>query len=72
MEKQTLKFLSLRELSTFVKPLLVGYFINTNTFTITARFPDQQIKQSIYKFNARLIETNESIYGYDGEQWQNG
>ena len=65
MQKQTLVFTSIGELSSFVKPLHFGYLINTNNLTITARFDDPSIEQAIANFNAKLIETSDQVFCYD-------
>ena len=65
MPKQTLKFPCFGKLSAFVKPLSIGYLINTNTLTITAKFSEPLIQQAVASYEAELIETNERVYSYD-------
>ena len=65
MEKQTLRFPSFTQLSSFVKQLNCGYLINTNTLTITAKIPDLQVQQALHHYSASLVETNEKVFSYD-------
>ena len=65
MEKQTLRFPSFNQLSSFVKQLNGGYLINTNALTITAKLQASQVQLAVLQFNASLIETNEKVYSYD-------
>ena len=65
MKKQTLKFRSFPELSSFVKSLTTGYLINTNTLTVTAVFAEATIQIAMHRYYALLIETTERVYSYD-------
>jgi hypothetical protein len=65
MKKQTLKFRSFAELSSFVKSLSIGYLINTNTLTVTALFSESLIQLATLCHHATLIETTERVYSYD-------
>jgi hypothetical protein len=65
MKKLTLKFTSFPELSAFMKQMTGGYFINTNTLTITANFQSYQIEDATSQYGALLIETNDKVYSYD-------
>ena len=65
MEKRTLKFNCLIELATFSKSVSVGYLMNTNNFTLTGRFPDQEINRALMNHDATLIETTDKVYSYE-------
>ena len=64
MEKQTLKFDCLINLARFAKTLAAGYLMNTNKFTITGRFTDEEVRRGLTQFGAEIIETTEKIYMY--------
>jgi hypothetical protein len=65
MEKQTLKFSTLSELTGFSKSLKVGFLINTKNLTLTSKLSDLQINVALEMYNACRIETNEKVYSYD-------
>ena len=65
MNKLTLQFVSLSELTTFSKGLNTGYFINTNNLTLTAAIPAMQVGLALELYKATLIETTEKVYSYD-------
>jgi hypothetical protein len=65
MEKQTLRFPSFTQLSSFVKQLNCGYLINTNALTITAKLRDSDVQLALLQFSAALVMTNEKVYSYD-------
>ncbi|HEU4472312.1 MAG TPA: hypothetical protein VFR58_14565 [Flavisolibacter sp.] len=64
MEKQTLQFQCLFDMARFSKQLEAGYLMNTNRFTLTGHFKEEDIQLATTKFKAKLIETTEKIYGY--------
>ena len=65
MEKQTLKFSSLGDLTGFSKSLKGGFLINTKNLTLTSKFSDLQINVALDMYNACRIETTEKVYSYD-------
>lgn len=65
MEKRTLKFTSLIELAKFSKLVSVGYLMNTNNLTLTARFSDTDIALALNKHHAAIIETTDKVYSYE-------
>ena len=64
MGKQTLKFDCLINMARFAKTLFAGYLMNTNKFTITGRFTEEEIRRGQAQYGAELIETSEKIYTY--------
>lgn len=64
MEKRTLKFQCLIDMAMFSKLLASGYLMNTNNFTLTGKFSDEEIMMALEKFNAILIETSEKVFSY--------
>ena len=65
MEKQTLRFASLTDLSAFVRQVTYGYLINTNNLTVTAKLPEEQVQLALTLYNAAMIDTNEKVFSYD-------
>lgn len=65
MKKQTLQFLSLKELTLFSKTLNCGYLINTNNFTITGNLHELQINLAKELYYAEVIETTDKVFSYD-------
>jgi len=65
MEKRTLKFTCLIQMAKFSKTVSVGYLMNTNNFTITAKFNDSDIEQALHKFHAAIVETTDKVYSYE-------
>lgn len=65
MEKRTLKFSTLSNLTGFSKSLKGGFLINTKNLTLTAKLSELQINVAIELFNAAPIETNEKVFSYD-------
>lgn len=65
MQKQTLLFTQLSQLSTFAKTLTSSYLLNTSNLTITGRFEPLFINTALELFGARLIETTDKVYSYD-------
>ena len=64
MEKRTLKFDCLINLAMFSKNTTAGFLMNTNNFTLTGRFTDDDIAVAQARYNAKLIETTEKVYSY--------
>lgn len=65
MEKLTLKFSTLKDLTSFAKHLNCGYLINTKNLTLTGKVPELQVNVALDMHNAALIETNEKVFSYD-------
>lgn len=65
MEKRTLKFLSLEDLTGFAKTLPAGFLINTKNLTLTATISGLQLNIALEMHNALLIETTEKVFSYD-------
>jgi hypothetical protein len=65
MEKRTLQFISLIDMAKFSKLVSVGYLMNTNNFTLTARFSDADIDLALKKYYAAMIETTDKVYSYE-------
>ena len=64
MEKRTLKFHSIKDLAAFARTLSSGYLMNTNNFTLTGKFTEEEIQSSINIYEAELIETTEKVFSY--------
>ena len=65
MEKRTLKFDCLITMAIFSRQLKVGYLMNTNNFTLTARFSQPDIDLALNKYNATVIETTDKVFSYE-------
>lgn len=65
MEKKTLKFQSLGSLAGFSKLVSTGFIMNTNNFTLTGRFSDEEINTAQAMYQAILIETSEKVFTYE-------
>ena len=64
MQKRTLKFDCLINMAIFSKQLASGYLMNTNNFTLTGRFSDEEVALAEKKFNGQLIETTDKVFTY--------
>jgi len=64
MEKRTLKFQCLLTMAKFSKLVSTGFLMNTNNFTLTGRFSDDDIKLATSKYKAVVIATTEKVYSY--------
>lgn len=64
MEKLTLKFRSLTEMALFARKVSSGYIMNTINFTLTGKFPSEQIELAVNEYNAITIETTEKVFSY--------
>jgi hypothetical protein len=65
MEKRTLKFSTLKELTDFSKTLASGFLINTKNLTLTANISDLQLTIAMDMHKALPIETTEKVFSYD-------
>jgi hypothetical protein len=65
MERRTLKFSTLKELTDFSKRLPAGFLINTNNLTLTATISILQVNMAVARHNAVLIKTTEKVFSYD-------
>jgi len=65
MEKRTLKFTCLIEMARFSKILSVGYLMNTNNFTLTGKFHNEDLKLATERYNASVIQTTDKVYSYE-------
>jgi hypothetical protein len=65
MEKRTLKFMSLIDMAKFSKLISVGYLMNTNNLTLTAKFSDADLDLALKKYHAIIVETTDKVYSYE-------
>lgn len=65
MEKRTLKFDCLINMAMFSRQLATGYLMNTNNFTLTSKFSEQEIDLAIKKYNAFVIDTTDKVFSYE-------
>ena len=65
MEKRTLKFDCLINMAIFSKSLSAGYLMNTNNFTLTGKFDEQDIELALSRYDAMVIETSDKVYSYE-------
>ena len=65
MEKRTLKFDCLINMAMFSKMLSAGYLMNTNNFTLTGRFNEQEIQLALSKYEAMVIESSDKVFSYE-------
>ncbi|HEY0356669.1 MAG TPA: hypothetical protein VGC29_10715 [Flavisolibacter sp.] len=64
MEKRTLKFHSLIDMAMYSRLISTGYLMNTNNFTLTGKFSDEDIKLALTQFKAIIIDTTEKVFSY--------
>ena len=64
MNRRTLQFQNLFDIAVFSKLTASGYLMNTNKFTLTVKFSDDEVEMALRNFNARVIETNDLVYAY--------
>ena len=64
MEKRTLKFQSMIDMAMFSRQVSTGYLMNTNNFTLTGRFTDEEMNLAFSKYHAELIETSDKVFSY--------
>ena len=65
MEKRTLKFQCLINMAMFAKIVSTGYLMNTNNFTLTGKFNDEEVSLALNKYEAAVIETTDKVYSYE-------
>jgi hypothetical protein len=65
MKKKTLKFQCLISLASFSRKLSTGYLMNTNNFTLTGKFSEEEVSEAMQIFNAELIDTSEKVFSYE-------
>lgn len=65
MQKRTLKFDCLINLAIFSKQIVSGYLMNTNNFTLTGKFSDDEVDLAIKKYGATVIETTDKVFSYE-------
>jgi hypothetical protein len=65
MEKKTLKFQCLINMASFSRKLSTGYLMNTNNFTLTGKFTEEEVSEAMQTFNAELIETSDKVFSYE-------
>lgn len=66
MEKRTLRFDCLINMALFSKQVKSGYLMNTNNFTLTGKFSDEEMGVAKTKYNAAVIETTDKVFSYEG------
>jgi len=49
----------------FSKLVSVGYLMNTNNFTLTAKFSDLETELAMARYNAVVIKTSDKVYSYE-------
>lgn len=64
MEKRTLKFQSLIDMAKFSRIISTGFLMNTNNFTLTGKFTDEEIELGVEKYKAIHIPTTEKVFTY--------
>jgi hypothetical protein len=65
MQKRTLKFDCLISMAVYSKQIISGYLMNTNNFTLTGKFSEDEIDLAIKKYNAAVIETTDKVFSYE-------
>ena len=65
MDKRTLKFDCLINMAMFSKLLSAGYLMNTNNFTLTGKFNEQELELAMTRYDAMLVETSDKVYSYE-------
>lgn len=53
----------------FSKQLISGYLMNTNNFTLTGKFSDDEADIAIKKYGATVIETTDKVFSYEHLIW---
>ncbi len=64
MQKITLKFKCLIDMARFSKVVATGYLMNTNKFTLTGPFTQQDVELAMRQYQAIEIETTEKVFTY--------
>lgn len=65
MEKRTLKFDCLINMAIFSRQLTTGYLMNTNNFTLTGKFSEEDISLATKNYRAAVIETTDKVFSYE-------
>ena len=65
MDKRTLKFDCLINMALFARQVNAGYLMNTNNFTLTGKFSDQEVEVALDKYNAHIIDTTDKVFSYE-------
>lgn len=65
MEKRTLTFDCLINMALFAKQVSAGYLMNTNNFTLTGKFSNEDIELALSKYNAGVIDTTDKVFSYE-------
>ena len=65
MDKRTLKFQCLIHMAKFSKAITTGYLMNTNNFTLTGKFTEEEINLAKKNYDAKLIETTDKVFRYE-------
>jgi hypothetical protein len=65
MEKLTLYFDSLTNLTAFAKRLNIGFLLNTSNLTLTGKIQPADVALAVKLYKAKVIETTEKVYSYD-------
>jgi hypothetical protein len=64
MKKTTLQFSSLIDMARFSKVVATGYLMNTNNYTLTGKFTEEDIAIAVSNYQALVIETTEKVFSY--------
>ncbi len=64
MQRVTLKFPELSELSSYAKVLSVGYLINTCNLTLTGKLKEEEVQLAVFRYKAVLIDTTDKVFSY--------
>ena len=49
----------------FSRALNTGYLMNTNNFTLTGKFSEEEIHLAKKDYEAKVIETTEKVFRYE-------
>jgi hypothetical protein len=52
-------------MATFSRQMTSGYLMNTNNFTLTGKFSEEEIGLATKKYRATVIETTEKVFSYE-------
>ncbi|MBA2745488.1 MAG: hypothetical protein H0U44_04605 [Flavisolibacter sp.] len=42
-----------------------GYLMNTNNYTLTGKFSDEELTQAMNEYQAMVIETTDKVFSYE-------
>ncbi len=65
MEKRTLKFQCLIQMAKYSQKVSSGYLMNTNNYTLTGKFSDEELTQAMNEYQAMVIETTDKVFSYE-------